>query len=628
MNNTFEQDNTIHFIFEKNFDQRTSDGQDLFDIPFKQILEKTINDPNIHALINKMTYRPLSAITDYLSNIAFLNKFLFKKLKKKIYVQILLNNQDEFAKLIASGREMDKTALRLMIINGRYWHEYFLQDLCSNDMLMYAAEFAKDDIYFYLKNQRNLVPNDQIFYRAVVGGSMPIIKDISETISISDKILETAFQTNNSEVIIHLVNDALTNELRVSQNLISYPIINGNIDLLHELDKLMTFNYHTELYFSALLSGSMKMVMYIEGKFHNIHENYVLDTTKSKREKGFSSILSDEMVYTKNGNNYFSHTLNYAIQSKSLTVIRYIISLGYGVSSSNVITAIKTGDVEIVWLIVEYYGKKLEKYFVYYFSMNSYIHNKFAVAKFLLDNDHIDLSVKKMNITGYRRETTHLNLITQSTQLMTDDNYDSDYLLKYKLFFPPFKGFNLNHLLLVKMRLYLELGRDQEIQNMMNQKWNVMESQHIIDSIYMFGDLNKIKKFSAFVPSAKIIMETLCYNQIGKFCFLLQKGTIDRYLENIYPMITLLQNPILNGVMNKKNIVMPCDLKFWVLSGNYQNIPTCAVDKDNIRELIATEDIEFIKKFDLTELVNEDVINWAIEADLLEIVPYLKSLII
>lgn len=93
-------------------------------------------------------------------------------------------------------------------------------------------------------------------------------------------------------------------------------------------------------------------------------------------------------------------------------------------------------------------------------------------------------------------------------------------------------------------------------------------------------------------------------------------------------MITLLQNPILNGVMNKKNIVMPCDLKFWVLSGNYQNIPTCAVDKDNIRELIATEDIEFIKKFDLTELVNEDVINWAIEADLLEIVPYLKSLII
>jgi hypothetical protein len=538
-----------------------------------------------------------------------------------------LNDRDEFIKLLASGREIDKLALQLMIMNGRTWYEYFLPELCSNDMLMYAAEFAQDDIYFYLKN-KNLVPNDQIFYRAVIGGSLSIVKDIGETIGISDKILETAFQTNNSEIIIYLVADALANDMRVSKNLISYPITNGNIELLNKLDKMMTFDYHTELYFPALLSGSINTLMFMEQKIPDIHSNYVLDTTKSKREKGFSSILTDEMVYTRDGINYFSHTLNYAIQSKSFTVIKYIISLGYGVTASNVITAIKTGDVEIVKAIVEYYGKKLDKYFIYYFAMNSYIHNKFKVAKFLLYNDHIDLTVKKMNITGYRRETTHLNLIAQTISMMSDDNYDPDYLLKYKMFFLPIKGFNLNHLLLIKMRLYLEFGMDAEIEKIMNQKWNIMESQHIVDSIYLFGDLNQIKKFSAVVPSAQIIMETLCYNQIGKFCFLLQKNAMENYLENVNPLIIMLQNPILNSVLAKKNINLQSDLKLLILSGCYDKILSCTANKDNIKELLATEDIELIKKFDLTGLINEHVINWATESDFLEIVPYLKSLII
>jgi len=624
MTNIFKQDNTIHFIFEKIFDQRTSDGRDLFNIPFKQIAEKTFNDINIHALINKLTRRPLPIIADYLSNITFQNKFLFAKLKKKIYVQILLNNYDEFVKLIDSGRIIDKMALQLAIINGREWYEYFYPELCSNDILSYAAEFAHDDIYFYLKNDKNLIPNVQIFYKAVIGGSLPIIKDINETISVSEKILETAFQMNNSAVIIYLVNDALANDIHVSQNLVSYPITNGNMELLHELS---TFNYHTELYFSALLSGSMEMLKFIEDKIPNIHDNYVLDTTKSKREKGFASLLTDEMTYTNNNYNYFSHTLNYAIQSKSIIIIKYIISLGYGVTASNIITAIKTGDVEIVKTVTEYYGKKLDKYFIYYFAMNSYIHNKFAVAKFLLDNGYLNLSNNKMNITDYRRETTHLNLIAQSVVMMSEDNYDPDYLLKYNMFFLQICGFKLNHSLLIKMRLYIEFGMDDEISELIKQKWNVMESQHIIDSIYLFGNLNQIKKFAADRPSLQIIMESLCYNEIGKFCFLIQKNTIDDYLEKLYPMIIMLHNPILDSVIVKKNIILPHDLKFVLLSGDYRDVTSCPVNKNNIKELLATEDIELIKKFDLSGLVNEYVIDWAIESDL-DIVPYLKSLII
>jgi len=621
----FKQDNTIHFVFEKIFNQRTSDSKDLFTMPFQQIREKTFCDTNIHTLINKLTNRPINVIQSYLSDATFLNKFLFAKLKKKIYVQIVLNECERFAELITGGREMDKMALQLMIINNRNWYEHFDSELCSNDMLMHAAEFGRDEIYFHLINEKDLVPNDQIFYRATIGGSIDIIKNISAMISVSDKILETAFQMNNTDVILYLVNDAIENEIHVSQNLVSYPVTNGNIELLNKLNKYMDFTYHTELYFAALLSGSMDMLKYLEDKIPNIHDSYVLDTTKSKKEKGFSSLLTEEMIYRRGNSNFFSHTLNYAIQSKSLAIVEYIISLGYGVTASNVITAIKTGDIAIVKTIVEYYGKKLSKYFIYYFGMNSYVPNKFVVAEYMLK--HVDTSDTKMNITDYRRETCHLNLIQQLATTVFDDTYDPDYLLKYKIFFSPLAGYKLNDMLLVTVRLYLELNWDDSITTLLHQNLNTMEWQHIIDSIYLFGDLNKIKKFGANRPTWPIIMESLCYNQIGKFCFLLQQNKIEDCLEKLCPMIIMLNNPILNSVISKKNVTLAHDLKFKLMSGDYSDAHLCTVGKHNLKELLLTDDIDLIKKFNLSGLINEHVIEWATDSDL-DVVSYLKSLII
>lgn len=623
--NEFKQDNTIHFVFEKIFNQRTSDSKDLFAVPFQQIREKTFADVNIHTLINKLTNRPINAIQSYLSDMTFLNKFLFARLKKKIYVQILLDEHERFAELIAGGREIDKMGLQLMIINNRQWYEHFHPELCSNDMLMHAAEFGHEEIYFHLTNEKDLVPNDQIFYRATIGGNINTVKNINVMISVSDKILETAFQMNNTDIILYLVKDAIENEIHVSQNLISYPITNGNIELLNELDKCMVFTYHTELYFAALLSGSIDMLKYLENKMPNIHDGYALDTTKSKKEKGFSSLLTEEMIYRRGNKNFFSHTLNYAIQSKSLAIIKYIISLGYGVTASNVITAIKTGDIAAVKMIVEYYGKKLSKYFIYYFGMNSYIPNKFAVAEYILK--HIDTSDTKMSVADYRRETCHLNLIQQLATTVFDDTYDPDYLLKYKIFFSPLAGCKLNDMLLVTVRLYLELDCDDSIAALLNQKLNAMEWQHVIDSIYLFGDLNKIKKFGANKPTWPVIMESLCYNQIGKFCFLLQQNKIEDCLEKLCPMIIMLNNPILNSVMHKKNVTLPHDLKFKLMSGDHSDAHLCTVDKHNLNDLLFTDDIKLVKKYDLSDLVNEHIIEWAIDADL-DIASYLKSLII
>lgn len=611
----YNQDNTIQFIFEKIFDKKTTKGRDLLTIPYNTIYQYTFGSDTIYQIIHTLTRRPLHTIQQYLQNSTFQQKTLFVNLKNKINVQILLGNYEEMIRLSEYGYQPNDVSLQLAIVNNRLdIIRYFSSLKLSNGLLMIAVEFGHDEIYFYLR-EHGLKPNVHVFYKSIIGNSFKIVSDINSEIGVSKKILEEAFKMDNSEIITLLIND----DCQISPNLLSYPIMNANMELIQELEKRNLVTWHEELYYSAILSGSMTMIALLERHLPKIHDNFILDTTKSK--KGYQSLLTDEMVYQKNGKKYFSHTMNYAIQSGTLDMIQYIYSKGYGITPSNIITAIKIGNLEIFSLVLSYYHTPLDIHIMHYFGMSSYVPNKYDLARKLLGSKLLNLSPTTMRAVDYKKETLHLNLIRDTPIYSFDNGYDIDYLMEYGIFFTPPKGHNMNHRLLTKIRLFLEMHYD--LSDIMTATWSMTDKQAIIDSIYLFGDITCVKKYhflERICPSPQIIMETLCYNQIGKFCYLTQNGFLtENIFLQIYPIIVMLSDSMLNQIVEKLSWHIPYNPKYILLSGKYDSITVI----DQVKDLLMTENIVFISKFDLSGKL-DGILEWAIASDLLEVANNLK----
>jgi hypothetical protein len=437
-----------------------------------------------------------------------------------------------------------------------------------------------------------------------------------------------------------LVEEAIKNKISINKNLITYPVLNNNIQLLLELDKKQLVDWYNELYYSALLSGSMEMVKFIESKIPDIHKNYVLDTSKNK--KGQMSLLLMEMIYEINKKKYFSHTINYAIQSGSLEIVKYIHQKGYGITVSNFITAIKQSTLDILNYLCENYFKKLPFYLIHYFGTNSYISNKIEKAKILIFADLLPLDqVGKLSIDDYRKESTHIEMISQTVQVPEDGNIDTDYLMKYQLFFVPIKGFKLNYRLITKTRICLKLNLENELKNIFLSNLNQNDRQFVIDVLYLFGTIDQIKKLYPLLntnicPSKQIIMEIMCYCQINKLCHLSHNNLLtDQIVLDVYPIATMLGDHCLNLFFQKIVNDRP-KIKFILLSGKKSEIEKWLIenkpiqkswiDKDIIKNILALEDLNLIIKIDIPHELLFDLICWAEESDLLEIQTYLKSI--
>lgn len=642
---TIEQDNIIQWIFEKIFDQLTVESAELYITPYDKILSKTFNSQPIYQLINKLSHRNIDIIKEYLTNKQFQEKFLFAKIKKKIHVQILLNDLDKIKYLIGYGYKPDAMALQLVVLNNRLdILKYIIKDIIkdytkikpTNDLLMYCAEFGYDDIYFYLRDN-GLVPNISIYNKALLGHSIKIITDISENIGLSNKILTTAFQSNHTDIILFLVKTTSQEKIKLCPNLMTYPILNANFNLLKQLEEMNLVNWHAELYYSALLSGSMEMVAYIETKILDLHEKHTLDTSKTR--KGQSSLLLEDMVYEVKGKKYFSHCTNYAVQSKSLEIVKYIHSKGYGITKSNILTAIKQGTREILEYLLENYHQIIPNYFIHYFGTNSFIADKMSMAKVLI-NHGFDLDPKKnMNVNDYKKESIHLEMISQSVQIPEDGQIDPDYLLKYQLFFVPIKGYKLNYRLLTKTRICLELNLDIQLQNIFSSDLNNTDKQFVMDTLFLFGNITQIIKYYPMLnttspPSKQILMEIMCYCQINKLCYLIHKHLLTHDLIFfLQPVKIILADQYIDTVFAKIDInsIEP-DLKFILLSGKKQLIINYAtIHKDKLltkalaKEILMIADIELIKYFNFSGLPINELIEWAIDTDLLEIANHLKN---
>lgn len=626
----WRQDNVIQWVFEKMFDQLTYDGKELNHTPFDQIKLKTFDNVKIHQYINQLTKRGLDRIIEYLHSPLFQRKFLLSKIKNKINVALLLHDLSWFDHLLNCGYQFNTDTANILVLNHtpdlvERIVQHFPHFPITPDLLHSAAEFRREEMYFYLR--KKLSVNIGTYHRAVLGGSLEIIRDVSQDICLSSQILGTAFQTNRTEVILYLIEESLNQKVPISPNLAAYPLMNANRELVNYLDDNRLINWHMELYYSALLAGSKEMISLVEEKVPNIHHQHQLDTSRTK--KGQSSLLLQDMIYQRNGKKFFSHVVNYAIQSGSLEMVKYVIERGYGWSLSNILTAIKQGTVAILDYLTNLYQKPLPSYFIYYFSVSSYIPDKMAKAKLLLDKNLLVLTDAGRSFHDFQKETAHWEMIQQNVKL-SEGMDDIDYLMKYQLFFPATKD---QQKLVTKARILLEYQDDRKLREFFSQTYCQKEKEILVDSLFLFGDIKQIACYHPFLdylPSMPIVMEIFCYCQIPKICYLIQKGFFTTEVVNcLAPLVAMLSDDSLNLVLRKIPFPKP-ELKYVLLSGQVEQWIDKYYDDEitdmiTLKNLLLLDDPELVKKCRISPRLLDQAIILAEEHDLLEVSQLLRS---
>lgn len=620
-----DRDNIIQWIFEKAFCHITINGAELYLNPFEKILIKTFHNQSLHEIIANLTNRTVQTIKTQLTNNSFMENFLFKITKKKLHVQILLNNMDKIKHLVTVGHTIDDKSIQLTIINNKIeFLKYFLEFYKPrNEMLMYCSEFGYTDIYQYLRN-KGLVPNISVYKKAILSNSLEIIKDISEHIGLSNKILELAFQTNDTNIILFLLEQANTEGMKFDTNLISYPILNNNMELLQIIEtkhivQKQPIDWHIGLFHSAILSGSMEMVKYLEFKIPDIHTNHMADMSRTKR--GEATLLLDDIIYTINGKKYFSHCMNYAVQSGSLDMVKYIHESGYGITPSNFITSIKQGTVEIIEYLSKSYHKELPDYFFQYFGIKHYALDKIKKAQILVEHGLLKINSRRnLNMNDHRKNSIHFDMINSADQIDENNIMDVDYLMGYNIFFGLHNMYR--NKIIAKIRICLGLNLVEDLEKLVEVS---CDKQLVLDTIFLFGNVEQVRKFGKVRPDDKIIMEIICYGQIDKLQYLVENGLNGKEFVSL---IIALDDVDVNKFFEGINVEIDGVGMFIIQSGKKDKIikyfENYRPNKNVLEKLLLLDDLDILKMISIPKEYLQDLVDFAERNDLFEIWKYLE----
>ena len=502
-------DYLIEWMFEKIFDAHFKQD-DMWQMPFDRIHHKLFNNHVIHEMIATLTKRPIDTVRLYLQNLSYIERFLKERLNSD-EIKIILNET-------ISDEVVTERMIHIALVNNRMHMIDGLIDRYEKKLnanfLMYTAELSLEDMYFLIR-KKGVDPNISVLRRAVSGISVRIIEDCLSIVAPTHEIIEIAFQHNNSDILKILIDDCEKSSLKISNNMTAYVLANGNYEILNIMDERGLVNWHIDLYYSAILSGSEEMIQFVEMKIPTIHCNHQLDLSNSK--KGRRSHLLDDIIYKIKDKNYFAHTMNYAVQSGSLKTVKYIRSLGYGIALTNIISAVSRGYVDILEFLLNDYHRDLPFYLIHYLGITHYNPNKVKIAEVLYKKTNI-FSQAPSSIKDYQMEKIHLDIIHDKKQI-NEDTIDTDYIMKHDMYFNLTKP--IHYRIVNKISILLRLGADiQEIIKMYSDHASL-----VADVIYLFGDFQKAKSLSAF-PNIRVVAELFCRFEINKL-LLLKNQTYD-----------------------------------------------------------------------------------------------------
>lgn len=612
-------DNSIEWIFEKIFLQITLDGKELYTMNSNQINQKTFANSSIHLIIENLTKK--THIAEFINEISFKRRFLFKITKNKINTEILLNSSIQ--NLLDCNHKINPHTLQLIVQNDRLDLLQCLNEKLHPELLMYVES---EIMYNYLR-KKDLDPNITILNKLITKNLPTVINDIISIIDISPYTIKLAFESNHTNQIKLIVEIIKKEKKHLDQNLMAHPILHANFELINWLDEQKLIHWHEKLAYSAVLSGNLSMIKLLEEKIPDLHQTHQLDLGSVC--KGQSSLLIPHMLYKSNNKNYFSHMINYSIQSKELLMLKYIHSLGYQITPSNFITMIKQGTIQMAQFMGENYTKKLPFYLINYAGINSFAKDKVEKFIILVKLGLINLKPSELTLDEYKLETVHLKIINGGNYIDEDNLFDLDYLMKYVIFFEEKSGFKMNYRLISIVRLCLHAGMEDLIIQI-KQNLNESDKELFVNTLYLFGTINQIKEFgSGLVPTDPVLMEIITYGLIGKvnvginaMDHLMRKNFIIR----MNGLALMLNNPLIKALFNKI-----CDIelntKFIILSGNkdeIKKIPRIKLSGENLRQLIKLDDVNLLKNFDFD--IDDRLVRFVEEEDLIEIRDFILAL--
>ena len=489
---------------------------------------------------------------------------LFTKLKSKLQTQILLGDIEQVGVLVRNNHTFDASCMHLAVLNNRYdiiqYVQYYQASmdlvalpLCPS-LLNPCALYGYTTLYLTLINS-GLRPNLSVYNAAAQGPSITIIADVNESIGLTEQIVKDTVKANHTDVVRFIITEALKMSVRIEPNLVCYPLMNNNMELVSLFEEHQLFEWHIQLYYAALLSGSIDIVSYAESKLDpDLHEARDLDT--SRTSKGCNSLLLGDIVYTRNHKKYFAHTMNYAIQSGSIEVLDYIYARDYGLTTSNVITAITQGSIEVFEWVLLRFDRALPYFLLAYFSLQSHIPHKYAKAALLLANPHFNRTTTP-TLQTIRKYTLHTELISNRKSIEEDCIYDLDYTMGYASFFQPQPAART----LTTLRCLLATDIHTELAITIPQL-NTADKQALTDMLFLCGTQTQIRELYPYLaprtPRVPVLMETLCYSQLGKLCFAIKNcGISTLVLDQLYPVAIALNHNHMLSLFAKQGYSQP-----------------------------------------------------------------------
>lgn len=586
-------DNIIHWTFEKMFIQLTNRTKNLLTMPFDSICKKTFHCDRLHQTIAKLTSRPITAVRTYLANHTVIKRFLGNSLQRPIWMEIILGCHEKVFWHIHRGIGIDDECYKLAIFNGHLDILKLLESYSNQNpgaqLLYWAVEVNQVNIYFHLRS-KGIRPNLSVYNHAVLhSDSMEIIQDIAKFIAPNSETVANAFQSSSMDVTKYILQEYQANTKRPLTNLVNrlivYPIMKCHTHLIEYLESMslfITINWHADLYYSAILSGSIEMMEYTSRKLDVDVTNPIYLDGKQGLVKNGSQIFST-MTYAQNNRTYFSHTINYAIQSKSLAVVEYIHELGYQITASNFITALQQAPVEILEYLCENFDGKLPRAYLIYFSPLSFISNKFEKARIIFESGLLEIGTK-FSIDDYQMVSIYKLMITDSSFLAPGGEYDEDYMM---MSMTKFDEADLVKLTTVRLALALQMTK-------LLKELFMEPAEVTTDCLFLYGSITQLKMYRrpGMVPSRMVMMELVCRNQLSKLCYCLQSCELTSQLDGILQTVSLsLQDAYLLSLANRMdNQVSDLlqSLRFSVKSAHLDVITSLLLEMD---EVVVDEEI-------------------------------------
>jgi hypothetical protein len=550
--------NTVR-IFNRVVDQRLcsltfSETFGLYSLPLSEtqlhswaeIKTDTFESDMFIKSIAKISSRSESYVKTYFQNPQFqlecLTGLFAKKnpTKAEFYAKVMMGLEVSIVSSEQSENKLDENAITLAIVNGFpiFWK------LAKNHINIAARHNPK--LYFEIASFGNI--SIKTLEAAVDGQHIDIIKSLLETYVPNEKILERALHEGNHEICKLLID---TSRCPKNAHLLNYPLLNSDWDLFEYMINC-GWQPDVKCVYSAILSGDIEILKKVTAKFgENLHANKTLDAVEYSGPK---ILLARDILYTtSDGNKYAAHCMNYAVQSKSLSMVQYVYGLGYGISLSNLTTAILQAGAEILeFLCQQLKFKPLPFYFWYYLSHKTYVLDKITKAKILIDNNMLTFDKITGSVEDYRIANVHLKIL-ENRQHVVDllKLDDKDFYLWPMVAFSEKLNVKIDILMVTQIKFGLWLGSIDKIRNLIlacidAKKKKSNTKQLILNTVCYYGTKNQIAELDiknllgeTCVITDDCAQEILAENSITKIVylvknmFLIKTPKIQNFLENL-----------------------------------------------------------------------------------------------